>query len=77
MWHLSAVGLTLIRYSNPGYSGFQSGYSGSAQPAGSGLKSGHSGNQTKLNLNLFDDAHDDMIYTQFSLGLLHLPWGWS
>jgi hypothetical protein len=33
--------------------------------------SGHSGNQNKLNLNLYDGAHDDMICTQISLGMLH------
>ena len=55
-------------YSKPGYSG-------SAQPEGSGLKSGHSGNQTKLNLNLYDDAHDNMIYSKISLGMLQRN-GW-
>ena len=35
-------------------------------------KFGHSGNQNKLNLNLYDDAHDDMICTQISLEMLQI-----
>jgi len=69
-WHSSYVCLTRVQHSKPGYFGFRPGNSGPGKPGGFGLKSGHSGNQTKVILKLFDDAHDDMIYSQISLGML-------
>ena len=60
------------QHSKPGYSGFQPGYFGPAQPEGSGLESGYSGIHSILILKLIDDAHDDMIMLKLVLEMLHL-----